>query len=302
MHDPTGKSSGIHTPGGRPIKSGAARNRDSALGGQLDLGGGYVHWAQPNVWTEVERHGLEQLNPPLESTTYYQLADDEVHTDKFELTHELVGKLFADSRQRFPMPFNINAVDNSDINEETLEERIASLGLSTRDSDLIKGALSGLVHNYSKHGSTQLLFAVSSNFGNYAAELETASNWCITGGMKKLTDAIQRNSKAKLQLSTAIKRVTDDGKQVTLTTASGDKLYAKTAVVAVPINTLRHINISPALPPSVSKMLSDGNPVRGSKLWVVPERDLGQVERVVAVGERGRHGCGGLVRRGVVDA
>lgn len=36
---------------------------DTALGGQLDLGGGYVHWTQPNVWTELERHGLGADQP-----------------------------------------------------------------------------------------------------------------------------------------------------------------------------------------------------------------------------------------------
>lgn len=259
---------------------------ESALGSQLDLGGGYVHWTQPNVWMEVERHGLEQLNPPLETKTIYQLADGKVHTTEEARTYELVGKLFAESRQRFPMPFNINAVDNSDINNETLEERIASMGLSKHDSDLIKGALGGLVHNYAKHGSTQLLFAVASNFGNYMAELETASTWCITGGMKRLADAIQGESKAKLQLSTTITSIADDGKQVTLTTGSGTKLYAKTAIVAVPINTMRHIDISPALPSSVSQMLSDGNPVRGSKLWVVVR---GHIEPFSGLAPAGEH-------------
>lgn len=189
---------------------------DTALGGQLDLGGGYVHWTQPNVWTELERHGLEQVNPPLESKTLYQLADGKVHTTEEVRTYELVGELFADSRKRFPLPFNVGAVDNGDINDQTLEERIDSLQLSKHDSDLIKGALSGLVHNYTLHGSTQLLFAVASNFGNYAAELETAGSWCVTGGMKKLSDAIQGESKAKLQLSTAITKITDSGSSVTL--------------------------------------------------------------------------------------
>lgn len=259
---------------------------DAALGGQFDLGGGYVHWTQPNVWMELERHGLEQVNPPLESKTLYQLADGKVHTTEESRTYELVGKLFADARKRFPLPFNVSAVDNSDINEETLEERIDSLQLSKHDSDLIKGALGGLVHDYAKHGSTQLLFAVASNFGSYAAELETASTWCITGGMKKLSDAIQRESKAELRLSTAVTKITDTGSGVTLTTSDGNEFWAKTAVVAVPINTLRNIHINPPLPPSVSKMLAEGNPVRGSKLWVVVR---GHIEPFSATAPAGQH-------------
>ncbi|KAB8253800.1 hypothetical protein BDV32DRAFT_133468 [Aspergillus pseudonomiae] len=158
----------------------------TACGGELDLGGGYVHWTQPNVWVELEKHGLEHLNPPLESKTFYQLADGKVHTDEFERTHELVAKFFADARERFPLPFNPTAVDNSDIIDQTLEQRIASMNMSKKDSDLIKGVISGLCHNYSLHGSQQLLFAVATNFGNYAAELETAGSWSLPGGMKSI--------------------------------------------------------------------------------------------------------------------
>lgn len=259
---------------------------DKALGGQMDLGGGYVHWTQPNVWMELERHGLEQIVPPLESKTMYQLADGKVHTTEEARTYELVGKLFADSRKRFPLPFNMTAVDNSDINNETLEERINGLNLSKHDSDLIRGALGGLVHEYAKHGSTQLMFAVASNFGMYAAELETASTWCIDGGMKKLSDAIQGESKAELQLSTKITEITDSGSGVKLTTDNGTQIQAKTAIVAVPINTMRHISFSPGLPTSVASMLEQGNPVRGSKLWVVVR---GHIEPFSATAPAGQH-------------
>ena len=88
-----------------------------------------MHWTQPNVWTELERHGLEQIHPPLESKMMYQLADGKVHTTEETRTYELVGQLFADSRKRFLLPSNVGAVDNGDINDQTLEERIDSLQL-----------------------------------------------------------------------------------------------------------------------------------------------------------------------------
>ena len=176
--------------------------------------------------------------------------------------------------------------DNGDINDQTLEECIDSLWLSKHDSDLIKGVLSGLVHNYTLHGSTQLLFTVASNFGNYAAELETAGLWCVTGGMKKLSDAIQNESNTKLQLSTVITRITDNGSGVTLSMSEGTEIRAKTAVVAVLINTMWHITITPSLPPSARKMLADSNPVRGSKLWVVVR---GHIEPFLALAPAGQH-------------
>lgn len=259
---------------------------DAAFGGQFDLGGGYVHWTQPNVWMELERHGIAHLEPPLESEAMYQLADGKVHTTEFAHTRELIGKLFEDARQRFPLPFDVTAFDNSDINNETLEERIAGMKLSKKDSDLVKGALSGLVHDYTKHGSTQLLMAVASNFGSYEAELETAGSWCIPGGMTKLSEAILSESKAELRLSTAITKIADSGSGVTLTTADGTEIQARTAVVAVPLNTMRLLDITPPLPSSVQAMLVDGNPVRGSKLWV---RVKGHIAPFSALAPAGQH-------------
>lgn len=257
-----------------------------AFGGQFDLGGGYVHWTQPAVWSELERHGLACIEPPLESEVYYQLADGKVHTGEIEKTYGLVGKLFEDARQRFPLPYDVTAADNSDINMETMEERINGLGLSRHDTDLIKGALSGLSHDYTKQGSTQLLFATASNFGSYAAELETAGSWCIPGGMTKLSEAIQSTSRAELRLNTPVAKIADNGRGVTVTTSAGDAIQAKTVVVAVPLNTMRLLDISPALPEPVQAMLETGNPVRGSKLWV---RVRGHIQPFSALAPPGQH-------------
>ncbi|KAM3465676.1 hypothetical protein MY5147_009213 [Beauveria neobassiana] len=257
-----------------------------AIGGQFDLGGGYVHWTQAAVWSELERHGLAHIEPPLESQVYYQLADGKVHTTEIEKTYGLVGKLFEDARKRFPLPWNVMAADNSDINMETMEERINGMGLSKHDADLIKGALSGLSHDYKKQGSTQLLFATASNFGNYAAELETAGSWCIPGGMTKLSEAIQSTSKAEVRLNTPVAKIADSGHSVTVTTSAGQTIQSRTVVVAVPLNTMRLLDISPALPEPVLAMLETGNPVRGSKLWV---RVRGHVTPFSALAPPGEH-------------
>ena len=61
--------------------------------------------------------------------------------------------------------------------------------------------------------------------------------------MTKPSEAIQSTSTAEVRLNTPV-------------------------VVAVPLNTMRLLDISPALPEPVQAMLETGNPVRGSKLWV----------------------------------
>lgn len=117
---------------------------EKGLGDEIELGGAYVHWTQPHVWHELQKHGISLL-PPLTATKAYWLADGSVHSGTEEEYYETLGpvmtQLFADARERFPLPYMINAVDNSDIECESIEDRIRSLGLSAYHRDVLDGAL-----------------------------------------------------------------------------------------------------------------------------------------------------------------
>jgi monoamine oxidase len=105
---------------------------EKAFGKEVELGGAYVHWTQPNVWCELQRHGIS-VQPPLDCQKIYWLADGAVHSgtqsDYDQIVDPAMARLVADARARFPKPFEINAVDNSDLEKETLEDRINSLKL-----------------------------------------------------------------------------------------------------------------------------------------------------------------------------
>ena len=145
---------------------------DHACGEVLELGGGYVHWTQPHVWTELRRHGIS-VNPPMEQGKNYWLADGTVHSgsseDFYKIVSPLLWRLFADSRARFPMPFNHTAIDNTELEKESIEDRINSLNLSSYERDVLEGALSGVVHPYKAHGIAQSIHAVATYFGNFGA-------------------------------------------------------------------------------------------------------------------------------------
>jgi monoamine oxidase len=153
---------------------------EKGLGDEIELGGAYVHWTQPHVWHELQKHGISLL-PPLTATKAYWLADGSVHFGTEEEYYEALGpvmtQFFADARERFPLPFMINAVDNSDIERESIGDRIQSLGLSAYNRDVLDGALAGLVHKHEDHGIAQLLHCVATYFGDYKAFFETASFW-----------------------------------------------------------------------------------------------------------------------------
>jgi monoamine oxidase len=269
-------------PGGRTYL-------EKALGDEIELGGAYVHWTQPHVWHELQKHGISLL-PPLPASKAYWLADGTVHAGTEEQYYEAVGpamtRLFADARERFPLPFMIHAVDNSDIERESIEDRIASLKLSTYHRDVLDGALAGVVHKHKDHGIAQLLHCVATYFGDYKAFFETASVWAIEGGTKRLIDAMLAESTAELRLSTPVSVIQDHGSKVSITTRAGHKILVRSAIVTVPLNTLGDITIPPGLPHPVSTMIQQKNPVMASKIWA---RVRGEIEGFTAFAPVGKH-------------
>lgn len=264
---------------------------DKAFGGTIDLefGGAYVHWTQPHVWHELSRHGIP-VQPPLECNKFYWLADDQVHSGTTAQYEAAVGPLlerfFSDARTRFPVPFDVTLVDNSDIEKQSLQDRIDSLNLTTYEKDLLDGALSGVVHSYTEQGLAQLLQAVATYFGNFGAFIETAGTWSIQGGTKRLLDAILEESTAEVRLSTPVSSIAHDGAQVEVTMRSGETIQARSVIVALPLNTVGDLKITPDVPKPVRTMIDQKNPVIATKLWA---RVRGEIEPFSTFAPVGKH-------------
>lgn len=263
---------------------------DKAFDGDIDLelGGAYVHWTQAHVWHELERHGIT-ITPPLLADKMYWLADGKIHSgtqgEHDAIAGPILARFFADARSRFPLPFDIHVVDNSDIEKQSLEDRICSLTLSAYERDVLDGALSGVVHSFKEQGLAQLLQAVAVYFGDKNAWFETAGFWSIKGGTKRLIDAILAESKAEVQLSTPVSTIVDDGSGVTITTRGGKRIRAHCAVVALPLNTLEDIKVTPELSRPIRTMISQKNPVMGGKIWI---RIKGEIEPFGALAPIGK--------------
>ncbi|GAB1208164.1 hypothetical protein APSETT445_006905 [Aspergillus pseudonomiae] len=241
-----------------------------AFGTELELGGTYVHWTHPTIWHELQRHGIPII-PPLDSQKTYWLADDDVHSgtmnDYYEAVNPLMSQFVHDARSQFPMPFNVSA-SASDVDQQSLEDRIISLNLSAYERDVLEGAMSGLVHSYKEQGVAQLLQGVSGTFGDYNGFFETASFWHIEGGTKRLANAIMSESTATIRLETPIQSISDNGSLVTVTTRAGEIIHSRFVISAMPINTLGDITIEPELPGPVQSLIDSKNPVMASKIYV----------------------------------
>lgn len=258
------------------------------LGRQLEYGGTYVHWTQPNMWQELQRHNIP-LQIPIAPTTMHWIAQGTTHSGSPEeyggALEPLMNRFFADARAVFPQPFEIGLVDTGAVETETIADRFAALDLPPYEHDLLDGAMAGLVTAYADHGVAQFLSCVATYFGSWAAFFETAGTWPIEGGTKRLLDAIMAESKAEVRLSTPVAAVEDDGSAVTVTTRGGEQIRARAVVVAVPLNTLGDITFTPDVPAASRIMIDEKNPIMGSKIWVRAKGVLEPFQAVAPVGQ-----------------
>ncbi|MET8545254.1 NAD(P)/FAD-dependent oxidoreductase [Kitasatospora sp. NPDC004799] len=261
-----------------------------AFGRRLDLGGTYVHWTQPHVWRELRRHGIP-LAVPLDIDRVYWLAEGAVHsgtrTEYGAAVAPLAARFFADARARFPLPFAIEAVDAGKVEAQTVGDRLDSLGLSPYERDVLDGALATMVHSYDEQGLAQLLFWAATNFGDWNAFFEAAGFWPIEGGTGRLLDAVMGESEAELRLSTPVRAVEVDDSGVVVTTRAGERVRARAAVLAVPLNTLGDIELTPGIAGPASGMVAAGHPMRTAKLWA---RLRGELEPFYAFAPVGGNG------------
>lgn len=241
-----------------------------AFGRKMELGGTYAHWTQAHVWRELRRYGIG-LTLPLPITDTYWTVDGEVHSGtkaEFKaLTDPLIERFLADARIRFPLASDLFAGDLGAMDQESIRDRLDSLQFTPRERQLLANAMSTLWGSEQEQGIAQLLFWSALYFGHWSGWMEVAGYLPIDGGTGRLLDAMSADSRAEVRLETAVSSVVDTGQGVIVTTRDEQRFHASRAVVALPINILRELDMQPSLPPSLTAMLEQGNPIMASKIW-----------------------------------
>ncbi|MFD2641434.1 flavin monoamine oxidase family protein [Pseudomonas japonica] len=260
-----------------------------AFGRRLELGGTYVHWTQAHVWRELKRYGIG-LATPLPIAKSYWLANSQVHcgtpAEFARLTDPLIARLFADARAHFPQVDDIEGIDASTVDQQTIGDRIDSLNLSAHDRDLLVNVMATLISSESEQGLAQFLFWSAIYFGNWNAFMEVAGHWPIEGGTGRLLSAMAADSTAELRLSTPVAAIEDNGDEVIVTTRDGQRIRSRHAVVALPLNTLGDVSIEPPLAQAVRAMVEQKHPIMPSKIWA---RVKGEIEPFLSHAPVGKH-------------
>ncbi len=98
----------------------------------------------------------------------------------------------------------------------------------------------------------------------------------VRGGIGGLTAALHREA-GRVQVSTPVAALADDGTGVDVRTTAGAAHRARVVILAAPLNTWRDIEVSPARPAEAAALIDRGHRGSGYKLGVLARGDIPDV-------------------------
>nr|7E7H_A Chain A, Amino_oxidase domain-containing protein [Pseudomonas putida]7E7H_B Chain B, Amino_oxidase domain-containing protein [Pseudomonas putida] len=252
---------------------------------KVELGGTWVHWTQPNVWTEIMHYGLEVeetvglANPE----TVIWVTEDNVKrapaAEAFEIFGSACNEYYKEARNIYPRPFEpfFERKKLQHVDGLSAADYLEKLPLTREQKDMMDSWLSGNGHNYPEtiaYSEIMRWFALS-NF-NMPTMFDSIARYKIKTGTHSLLEAIMADGNSEVKLSTPVTKVNQDKDKVTVTTEDG-VFTASAVIVAVPINTLHDIEYSPKLSAAKVDMGSQRHAGAGVKGYIRVAQNVGNV-------------------------
>jgi pseudooxynicotine oxidase len=268
-----------------------ARNR---LGGRtftadfnglpVDMGGTWVHWSQPHVWSEIRRSGLalqESSGAAADKLIVHTSGNDIVTLSNAGIAAKLersTAEFMGDSREILPLPHDPFGSDAYlKLDGISAAERLASLqGVKGLYRDLLDGNFAGCGHNYTDQFAWIEMVRWYALPGHNLTDMDDAtSRFHFRDGTVALLDALLAQGGPEVRLGAPVRTVIQQATHITVVTDSGEELRARAVVSTVPLNVLKDIDWQPALPQSKLLASRETHAGRGTKLHALIEGDHG---------------------------
>jgi len=255
-------------------------------GRRVDLGGTWVHWSQPHVWTEIRRSGL-----PLEESIGAIADRLIVRTSKGDIVtlsyakrgaelERAVAAYIGDARTALPLPFDpFGSEEYRKLDGISSAERLASLkGMSALDRDYVDAYFAGQGHNYTDQFAWLEMVRWYCLSGHNLLDMtDMSGRFHFREGTVALLNFLLAEGRPEVRLGTPVRRVIEDQSRVTVVTTRGEELTARVVISTVPLNVLKDIDWQPALPAAKLQASRETHAGRGTKLHVLLEGDYGNI-------------------------
>ena len=240
----------------------------------IELGGGWVHWHQPHVWSEITRAGLAvELGEDAQVAGWF--VGDERHPGTLperDAIAERGWNQFVDGvEDALPLPHDpLFASDRlARFDSQTITDRMDELDLDDEERDVLAAELESLAHGrLDEAGAVSVLRWHALSGGSLALTQQTGGRITFRAGTQSLVQAIATGAEFETRLSTPVAAVTQHGGGIEVHTRVGETLTAKLVIVAVPLNALPGIEFDPPLSEGKQEAIALGQASRGIKIFI----------------------------------
>ena len=276
-----------------------ARNR---LGGRtyytshgkhnVELGGTWIHWMQPFVWSEVMRYGLQVQETPgaaadriieIRNGKAYEPELDALYGDLFAGGQALMASAKATWPRPFDHSFSLDAILAAD--GDSIDQLLESANITDSQRSLYRRLLgtaaSAPLQDVSANEALRIFALCANNIETY---YDVHARYKFKDGTCALIDKMVEDGEPDVKLNTYVKRVEQRDDRVIVTTITGEILSAAHLVCTAPLNVLQDIDFSPALHPDMLAASREGHAGAGFKIYA---EIRGEIPNVQLLGEEG---------------
>lgn len=241
----------------------------------VEMGGTWVHWFQPHVWAEISRYRIGVSESPWPQTCHW-IANDELHqSDPDTFNNMLSGAIdqFCDDARRIlPRPYDplYDPAAARSVDPLSVAERLAHTKLDSDSLAILDGQLSTMGSCFNSEAGLLPLalkwYALSG--WNTMLMWDCIARYKLVGGTRALIGAMVRDATLDIKLLADVDAVGVEPASVTVSCRSGESYRARAAVLALPINVMDRVTVTPALVDPVQEIISAHQASHGVKVWV----------------------------------
>ncbi|KAI6764090.1 hypothetical protein HG530_007879 [Fusarium avenaceum] len=248
----------------------------------IEMGGTWIHWNQPHVYSELDRYGLHhKIKPTLASVSperaFHNFGStiENVEGDALIRAVEKTAEdVFAidgfTSRTLMPYPHDPFRKPNPWVNFDhlTIKDRLDQMKLAVKDRELFESYISLFGLNAAADtGFTEVLRWYSLAGHSMAGVYELTSFYKLgNGGMTEFALAVLGDSQCDRLFGTEVSKIDQSQGNVVITAKNGRIVTATAVVSTIPLNVLSDIQFSPPLSSLRSEAARRGQPNMGAKL------------------------------------
>jgi monoamine oxidase len=240
----------------------------------IELGGGWVHWHQPHVWSEITRAGLAvELGEDAQGASWFVGEERRSGTiaERDAIAERGWDQFVAGVEEALPLPHDPLFASNrlARFDGQTIAERMVEIQLDEQEHDVLAAELESLAHGrLDDAGAVSVLRWHALSGGSLALTQQAGGRITFRDGTQSLIQAIASKAPFETRLSTPVATVKQRNGAVEVHTRAGETILGRVAIVAVPLNALGAIGFDPPLSQAKQKAIALGQASRGVKIFI----------------------------------